>query len=202
MTRRYEKKQRAEQEEATRARIAAVTAALHEEIGPARTTIKAIAERAGVTRPTVYKHFPDEVSLFSACSVHFIHANPVPDISAWAAVADPEERFRRALADMYGRYARTEEMTGNVRRDAELMPSLRQVLDQGWQPFLESALDILSAGWGARGARARRLRATIDLALDFGTWKRLVRVNGLKQDEAADLMVTLACAAAGRRGGS
>jgi len=202
MTRRYEKKQRAEQEEATRARIAAVTAALHEEIGPARTTIKAIAERAGVTRPTVYKHFPDEVSLFSACSAHFIRANPVPDISAWAAVADPEERFRRALADMYGRYARTEAMTGNVRRDAELMPSLRQVLDQGWQPFLESALDILSAGWGARGARARRLRATIDLALDFGTWKRLVRVNGLKQDEAADLMVALACAAAGRRGGS
>jgi AcrR family transcriptional regulator len=192
MTRKYEKKQRAEQEEATRARIAAATAALHEEVGPARTTIKEVAERAGVTRPTVYKHFPDELALFAACSAHFVQSIPPPDISAWAAVRDPEERLRQALGDMYGHYGRTEAMTGNVRRDAESMPALRQVLDQGWQPFLDASLEILAAGWGVRGARRKRLLATLDLALDFGTWRRLVRVSGLSDAEAADLMVELA----------
>jgi AcrR family transcriptional regulator len=198
MTRKYEKKRRAELEEATRARIAAVTSDLHEEVGPARTTIKAIAERAGVTRPTVYKHFPDEVSLFAACSAHFVASNPPPDISAWPAIADPDERLRRALADMYAYYGRTEAMTGNVMRDAEAMPALRAVLDQGWQPFLDAAYEILGAGWGARGARRRRLLAAIDLALDFGTWQRLVRTSGLSDREAIDLMTNTVRAAAGQ----
>ena len=198
MTRKYEKKRRAEREEETRRRIAAVTAGLHEEVGPARTTIKEIAERAGVTRPTVYKHFPDEGALFAACSAHFRASNPAPDISAWPAIADPEERLRRALGEMYEYYGRTEAMSGNVRRDAESMPALRQVLEQGWQPFLEAAIEILSAGWGARGARRKRLVAAIDIALDFGTWRRSVRVSGLSDAEAAELMTGLVRAAAGR----
>jgi AcrR family transcriptional regulator len=198
MTRKYEKKRRAELEEETRRRIAAATADLHEEVGPARTTIKEIAERAGVTRPTVYKHFPDEGSLFAACSAHFRTTNPAPDISAWPAIADPEERLRRALAEMYEYYGRTEAMSGNVRRDADSMPALREVLEQGWQPFLAAAIEILAAGWGARGARRKRLLAAIDVALDFGTWQRAVRVSGLSDAEAVELMTSLVRAAAGR----
>jgi AcrR family transcriptional regulator len=39
---------------------------LHESVGPRATTVSAIAEGAGVTRLTVYRHFPDELSLVSA----------------------------------------------------------------------------------------------------------------------------------------
>jgi AcrR family transcriptional regulator len=198
MTRKYEKKRRAELEAETRRRIAAVTAGLHEEVGPARTTIKEIAERAGVTRPTVYKHFPDEGSLFAACSAHFRASNPAPDISAWSAVADPEERLQRGLAEMYDYYGRTEAMSGNIRRDAESIPALRQVLEEGWQPFLVAAIEVLAAGWGVRGARRNRLLAAIDVALDFATWRRTVRINGLSDAEAVELMAGLVRTAAGR----
>ena len=44
----YQKKLRAEQQEETRQRIVEAMVALHREVGPARTTISAIAERAGV----------------------------------------------------------------------------------------------------------------------------------------------------------
>ena len=64
-------KRRAEQLEETRQRIVDATVALHEEVGPARTTVTAIAQRAGVSRPTVYNQFPDDRSLFAACSGHW-----------------------------------------------------------------------------------------------------------------------------------
>ncbi|MCY7302061.1 MAG: TetR/AcrR family transcriptional regulator, partial [Thermoleophilia bacterium] len=40
-------------------------------VGPAATQISEIARRAGVQRVTVYNHFPDEASLFAACSAHW-----------------------------------------------------------------------------------------------------------------------------------
>ena len=81
--------------------------ALHEEVGPARTSISAIAERAGVRRSTVYRHFPDEESLFAACSSHWRASNPPPDPGAWAAIDDPAERTETALRELYAFYART-----------------------------------------------------------------------------------------------
>src|SRR5215831_10893429 len=95
----YRMKRRAELEEQTRTRITESAVALHEELGPARTSISAIAERAGVRRSTVYRHFPDDDSLFAACSSHWRAANPPPDLGAWAAIADPAERTRTALAE-------------------------------------------------------------------------------------------------------
>ena len=81
---------------------------LHGSVGPARTTISAVAERAGVQRATVYRHFPDEEALFGACSAHWIAANPLPDLAGWAAVEDPDERLRSALSELYAWYDRAE----------------------------------------------------------------------------------------------
>ena len=63
-SRTYELKRRAELQEETRRRIVAAAVELHTTLGPSRTTVQAIAEKAGVTRPTVYAHFPDARSLF------------------------------------------------------------------------------------------------------------------------------------------
>src|SRR6266851_6093020 len=101
MTRKYELKQRAQSQAETRQRIVEATVELHDSLGPARTTISAIAERAGVQRLTVYRHFPDDRSLFRACSGHWAARNPKPDPSSWAAVDDPEARLRLALAEIY-----------------------------------------------------------------------------------------------------
>ena len=54
MARKYEMKRRAERQEETRQRITEATVELHEALGPAKTTISAIAEKAGVQRLTVY----------------------------------------------------------------------------------------------------------------------------------------------------
>src|ERR671914_3025215 len=106
--RRYEKRARAAQEEATRLRIIEATIALHGTVGPARTTISAIADRAGVRRATVYRHFPDERALFLGCSGTWRERNPVPDPATWAAIPDPAERLTAALDAIYGWYERVE----------------------------------------------------------------------------------------------
>src|SRR5436305_9889617 len=127
MARKYQLGQRAEAVDATRLRIVEATVALHDSIGPARTTISAIAERAGVQRLTVYRHFPDERSLFEACSAHWLAQNPIPDPAEWKAVADPEERLRVALNAIYAFFRSTQGMSGNLVRDFPESPVLQQV---------------------------------------------------------------------------
>jgi len=194
-TRKYEKKRRAEQESETRRRIVEAVFALHGEIGPARTTIKAIAQRAGVERLTVYRHFADEGAIFAACDAHFRSETPPPDPAAWADIVDPAERLRAALVAFYGFYRRGENMIANAERDAVGLPALA-VLMAPRDAILAAVREDLLAAW-AVGDRARtKLAAAIAHALRFDTWRSLARVEGLEDAEAAELMVDLARAAA------
>jgi AcrR family transcriptional regulator len=183
--RQYQMKRRAELEEQTRLRITESTVALHEKVGPARTSISAVAELAGVRRSTVYRHFPDEESLIDACSAHWRAANPAPDLAAWAAIADPPERLRMALAEMYAHYRRTERMRISLMRDESLVPAIREKL-QGWHSYLDAAADVLA---GKRAPKGRR--ATVGHALAFTTWHSLAREQGLADDDVVTLMSQL-----------
>lgn len=186
----YRKRRRAEMEAATRERITEATVELHGTIGPARTTVSAIAERAGVQRATVYRHFPDQASLFVACTQHWRDRNPAPDLTGWAEIRPPAERFRFALGELYGWYGRTEQMAELVRRDAEALPAMRPSIES-MQGYFEAAVDVLLQGRRGRGAHRRRLRAGIGHAVAFETWRSLVRRQGLSDAEAVDLMATL-----------
>ncbi len=191
MTRKYELKQRALSQAETRQRIVDATVDLHRELGPLRTTISAIAERAGVQRLTVYRHFPDDRAVFGACSSQWRAAHPMPDPSAWAGLEDPSERLEAALAEIYAWFASTEEMTANVLRDIPESPLLQELtapLRQYWAEVQR----VLEYGWEARGERGERLRAVIGHAIEFGTWRSLVRGHGLTDAAAAELMVRLA----------
>ena len=161
---------------------------LHREVGPARTTISAVAERAGVQRLTVYRHFPDEPSLLSACSAHWRAGHPAPDPSPWAEVADPEERLRTAIAAFYAYYRGDEPMMAKIRRDAEVMPALAaQIADVAG--YMALVVDLLMAGWGARGRRRELVRASIGHVLEFETWRSLERRRGLAPERAVGLDV-------------
>lgn len=187
MARKYELKRRAEKQEETRRRITEATVELHETFGPAQTTISAIAERAGVERLTVYRHFPDERALFTACTGHWIADNPLPDPSSWTRVADPGERLRRALEEVYAYHRRTEQMISKVIRDRQVHPLTREFSE----PYIrhwERMRHILSAGWGVRGRRRQLLLAAIAHALDFQTWHSLVRQQGLNDEQAVEIM--------------
>jgi AcrR family transcriptional regulator len=192
----YRKTRRAELEDRTRLRITESAVALHEEVGPAQTSISAIAERAGVRRSTVYRHFPDEESLFDACSSHWRAANPPPDPRAWSSIADPDERLRTALAALYAFFAGTESMYVSLLRDEALVPAIERRLGD-FHGFLRSIRDGLVAGRGLRGRRLRLTRAAIGHALAFPTWRSLIHDQGLSLDDAVELMCRLAAEAAG-----
>ena len=190
----YTKKARAEQEARTRLRITESAVALHGDLGPARTSMSAIAEHAGVRRSTLYRHFPDEAAVFAACSAHWRAANPPPDPSSWPAIADPDERLRAALADLYAYYGRTAGMMSNLLRDEDDVPFIKRSFG-AFHGYLAAVADILMAGRGLRGRARHRVRAAIGHALAFSTWSSLVGDQGLDDDQAAVLMCRLVAAA-------
>jgi AcrR family transcriptional regulator len=187
----YNKRRRAELEEQTRLRITESAVELHGTVGPVRTTISAVAERAGVRRSTVYRHFPDEAALFAACSSHWAASHPPPDPTPWAAIADPDDRLATALRELYAYYRGTEEMWFNILRDEPLVPVISVPLG-GYRAYLDAVRDVLAAG----RRRRRRVRAAIGHALAFPTWRSLAREQGLDDDDAAELMRGLVATAA------
>jgi AcrR family transcriptional regulator len=186
-TRRYRKRLRAEQERRTREAITTAAVKLHGTLGPARTTVSGVAEEAGVQRATVYRHFPDEESLFQACSSHYMSMHPPPDPSAWAEEADPAARLRQALIDVYRWWDETEDMMSLVIRDAPLVESM-SAQTQALVAYLEQLAAILMRGRRLRGRRRARVAAAIGHALAFSTWQSLVREQNLTNAEAVALM--------------
>jgi AcrR family transcriptional regulator len=182
----YTKTRRAELEQETRERITEAAMELHGSVGPARTTISAIAQRADVQRATVYRHFPDEESLFAACSAHWRAQNEPPDLAAWAAIRDPADRLAVGLAELYAWYGRTQQMLELLIRDLPVVPAVQS---QFRLPgYLNAAADVLLAGRPERGAARRRARAALGHAVAFETWLSLVRQQGLTSAEAIRLM--------------
>jgi AcrR family transcriptional regulator len=195
-TRTYELKRRAEQQEETRQRIVDATVELHTTLGPARTSVAAIAERAGVTRPTVYAHFPDAHALFRACSGHVRATVPPPDPAAWRAIEDPEERLEAALRALYAHYERLEQLLDNIERDLPLVPALQEV-NASRVRYFEDVRALLLQAWPARGRAKTRLRHALGHAIDFRTWQSLVRSQGCSTEDAVRLMVAFARSALG-----
>jgi AcrR family transcriptional regulator len=186
----YRMKRRAELEEQTRKRITESAVSLHEERGPARTPISAVAERAGVRRSTVYRHFPDEEALFAACSSHWRAANPPPDPGAWAAIEDPGERTETALRELYAFSARNEAMYTSLLRDEPVVPIVHRLLGD-FYGYLRAIQDLLMTGRRLRGRAARRTHAAVGHALAFPTWRSLTREQGLADADAVALMCAL-----------
>ena len=180
----YQKAKRAEDEWRTRERIIEAAEYLHASLGPARTTVTAVADRAGVTRATVYRHFANEESLFLACSRQWLSRQQLPEPDAWGLIEDPIERLRSGLADIYGFYRRGEQMMANIHRDVDAVPGVvvaaRRSREQRW-------LDTLLAPQPGRSRKA--VRAAVAHATTFTTWQSLCRAQGLSDRSAVELMV-------------
>lgn len=186
--RKYELKARAEKQAETRRRIVEATLALHQEVGPAQTTVAEIARRAGVQRLTVYNHFPNETELFDACGQHSMEKNPPPDPSAALALDSPDERLRAVLGPLYRWYRKNARATENLQRDRLVLPALDTVMRIRMDKQFAYLADTLAAGFAPKGRPAKGVRAAVGLALDFWTWRRLAG-EGMSDDAAAALMV-------------
>src|SRR5580765_2145237 len=126
----YIQRIRGEQVAETHARIVEAIMRLHEEIGPRNTTVSAIADRAGVERLTVYRHFKDEAAMFAACSHRYMELNPPPNPSEWANELDPVQRTRRGLEALFSFFNRTSPMFQKVYRDSGESAALDKVLEE------------------------------------------------------------------------
>jgi AcrR family transcriptional regulator len=195
----YRQKVRAERQAETRQRIIESAVALHLERGPAQTSINAIAERAGVNRVTVYRHFPDARTLLEACSLHARRLNPPPDLDRWRQIDDPRERTEVGLTQLYDYFRRTESGWSTILRDAELAPLVKEMAEKRRFTYLREARDVLLAAWPTRRTRRPLLRAVLGLAVDFRTWQTLARREELDDRTAVALMVHLAAAVGGGR---
>lgn len=186
-------RRRAEQVGQTRQRIVEATVALHGSVGPAATTIAAIADLARVTRLTVYRHFPDETALFNACSAHWLSRQQPPEPGAWAQITDPAGRLRAGLADLYRFYRAGAGMLAHIYRDFSALPEAhqRRLKDQARQ-----GNDLLAAPFGGDPGQRRVIRAVIGHAASFWTWHSLCMEHGLADHEAVEVMTSAVLAAA------
>ena len=180
----YQKVKRAEHEWRTRERIVDAAEYLHGSLGPARTTVSAVADRAGVTRATVYRHFANEESLFIACSRQWLSRQQLPEPDAWGLIEDPVERLRTGLVDIYGFYRRGQQMMAHIHHDVGIVPAVvvaaRRSREQRW-------LNTLLAPQA--GHRRKVVRAAVAHAMTFTTWQSLCDAQGLSDRSAVELMV-------------
>jgi AcrR family transcriptional regulator len=183
---------RQENVDQTRLRITEATMRLHEEVGPAATTVSAIADLAGVTRLTVYRHFPDDDELVAACSAHWRALHPRPDVAAWEEIADPVERVRAALAETYCWAREAAPMLSMIYRDLDQLPAF---VASGLAEDERTRVRALARGFHVRGRTLRRLETVLVHALDVRTWQSLCGDDGLRDGEAVDLMTGLVAAA-------
>ena len=195
MARTYTLKRRAERQADTRQRIVEAAVELHSTLGPARTPLSMVAERAGVQRHTLYAHFPDERSLLLACSGLTAERDPLPDAEPWQAIADRRERLRVGLRALYAWYGRNAERAACVLRDAEVHELTREISQMRMGPYMRAYREVLGAGLGSEG------RAMLGLMLGFYAWRALVRDNGVAPGVAVELAVrAIECAGAGPAG--
>jgi shikimate kinase len=168
----------------TRQRITRAAVELHGTIGPAATTMSAVADRAGVTRATLYRHFPNATELFAACSAEYLTAHPRPDPTRWAAQSDPTRRLAVALGEIYAYYRSTESMRANLLRDIAALPP---AIAAGVAGLPDTMRDVLAGGWPDEPGSLRW--AALGHALAFETWRSLAR-EGLDDRRAASLMAS------------
>lgn len=190
MGRRYELKRRGERQDQTRQRIVDATIELHKSIGAAQTTISEIAKRAGVGRVTVYRHFPDEETLFAACSGHYFTQHPFPDIERWQQIPDPRDRLQAGLRESYAWHTENRQMITMALAEAGDLPIMGP-----YHRFWDNAAETLTAPWRLRGRRRANLKAVIAVALSFDTHSTLTQRHALTNEQATDLMTRLAASA-------
>ena len=185
-TRKYIKTLRAEQQDETRERIVEAAVKLHEVLGPAKTSIKAIAEEAGVQRLTVYRHFPDDATLFDACTSHYFGLHPPPNMADWTEIEAASERSHAALAAFYTYYRQVEKMLSVAYRDLEELEALQKPMGQ-FEAYLDMVCDDLVNAWQQTHSSKKQLQFTLRHALRFSTWQSLQKTK-LKDEKIAELV--------------
>ena len=170
--RRYHMLARADAKAATRDRIVEAAKSLHAEVGVRATSWEQIAERAGVSLATVYRHFPTLDELVTACARSVFDLIQPPTLQEasvrFASMSDPAERPAHLVRLSVHCYALGEAWLHAAYRERDFLPALDAALQ-----VIQGTLAVL-----VRAAAARRLRkaehAKLFTLCDFPFYKSLV----------------------------
>ena len=99
------------------------------------------------------------------------------------------------MAELYAYFRRRERILANVLRnaegEAEVNANVREVL-KSVAAHWERMREVLRVGWEVPdGASERLIGASIGVALDFQTWRTMVREQGLSDEEAIEVMARM-----------
>ena len=185
MARDYKMVKRRGKVEETRRRIARATYELHATIGPARTTIALISDRAGLPRQTVYRNFGTVLDLYRICIAFGLEMHPLPDPNPWKSIADPEVRLQLGLRELYRWFEAAESVMTNSIRDFGAVPESADALQPVGQ-ILQRIYETLCHGW-----RSSKVRPLLLLAVDFTTWRKLRREQNMTSSAIVGLWLDL-----------
>ena len=171
----YRLGRRAEASGQTRQRIVEATFELHSERGIADTSMKDIAERAGVSVGTVYHHFPTYADTIVACGAYTAEQAPAPTAAIFAGAAGRGARIARLARALFDYYERVPALE-SVRRDRQLTPEL----DAFAREEARNRRRLAAEAVGTAGATA--LAAAL---LDIDVYRSLRR-EGFGTADAAD----------------
>lgn len=189
----YNNETRQQQQEALKQRIAEATARLHAERGVLATSYADIAQAAGISLPTMYKHFPDLGQLVRACSGHVASLAPAFPADAILAAADLAAAVRLLVDAMDQQHAHFEPWV--VWREANRIPVIAEAAAARRRETVRLCEATL-ARHAAPGPHAE-IAALWESLLDFELWHRLVRVHRLPRAAVRDRLLSLLLAVTG-----
>lgn len=177
MTRRYRSGRRAEAAAATNRRIVEATIAVHDDQGISATSVRDIAERAGVAPSTVLHHFPRMDDLIRACGALSEQLLPMPNEAVLAGASGRFERVVRMAQAIFEWWDRMGPGFDHLRVDRRRIPEV-----DAWMTDLALRHRALAAA-ALGGDRDRRPDLLVALT-DADAWTHL-RSTGLDPAGAA-----------------
>ena len=154
----------------TRERITEAAVRLHTSVGPSETSLSAVAEEAGVTRLTLYRHFPSKDALFQACMAHWRAQHPPPDPERWRRIPEFGARVRTAIAELYRWYGDNGDDLYPIYRDAAFTP---EATHRARRANNDRMVDAIVGDLDLGGTHRRRVRAALGHVVGFWTWRSL-----------------------------
>lgn len=191
----YDNHTRQQQQAELKTRIAVAASQLHAGKGVLATSYAEIAEHAGVSLPTVYKHYPDLDQLVRGCSGHVARAAPAIPAEAILACPALEPAIEKLVEAMDRRHAYFEPWM--VWREHSRIPALAQAAAAGREQLTNLCGAVL-ARHRLAGDR-REVAAQWEALLHFELWHRLVRLHKLTRAAVRRRLIHLLLAAAGQQ---
>ncbi|TMF85491.1 MAG: TetR family transcriptional regulator [Chloroflexi bacterium] len=173
MPRRYQMATRERAVQETRQRIIDAAISLHAQRGVIATNWEEIAEGAGVSTATVYRHFPSLGELVPACARTAFEAGaslptPAQAAAAFAGLTRPAPRIERLIRESCRCYELGAGWLAAARRDAKSVPALDRAVrlqDRVLGVLIQTAL-------GDAFVDAQTM-SVIKALIDFPFWKAL-----------------------------